>query len=115
MAMVLFARFRSIWPQRWDEQFESNAMLSAALDEWAAVLVELSVDQVECGVAGVRRRCDWLPSIAKFVDYATQDDKLTGAGYCTFVALPRPVQSSEVVRDALQGMRERLRGGRYGG
>lgn len=84
-------------------------MLELALDEWAAALGGFSADQVERGIAGVRLHCQWPPSIAEFVGYAKADDRLMGSGYCDFVALPRPNQSPEVVKAALNGMRKALK------
>lgn len=110
LMMALFLRLRVIYPQKWDDQFESEEMVALAMQEWAEALAGLSVDQVNRGIDAVRMYCPWPPSIADFVGYAKRDDKLALACFCEFVPLPRPVQSPALVRDALSAMRSGLRG-----
>lgn len=107
---ALFLRLRVIYPQKWDDQYESEEMVALAMQEWAEALAGLSVEQVKRGIDAVRVHCQWPPSIAEFVGYATRDDKLTLACFCEFVPLARPVQSPDVVRGALIALRSGLRG-----
>lgn len=106
---ALFARMRSIYLQKWDDQFDSAVMIERAMDEWAVGLAGLSAEQVKRGIDAARVGSKWPPSIAEFVEFAKGDVRLCGAAYRLFVGLPKPKASPDVARSALIAMRSVLR------
>jgi len=103
--VALFARFRAIYLQKWDDQFDCESTMEQAMDEWGVGLVGLSAEQIRHGIDAARTKSMWPPSIAEFVAYARSHDRPV-----FFVALPKPQASASVVRAELSAMRDVLRG-----
>lgn len=108
---ALFARFRAIYLQKWDDQFSSEAMMERAMEEWGVGLAGLSAEQIKRGIDAARVGSKWPPSIAEFVELAKGDVCLPGAAYRMFVSLPKPKPSPDVGRAAFLAIRSVLGGG----
>jgi len=110
--VAIFARLRIIYLQKWDDQFQSEAMMESAMVEWGIGLSGLSGGQVKRAIDEARVRCSWPPSIAEFVGFAKGGDcgGHQGAAYRPFVALPRPAANPAVAKVGIESMRAMLRG-----
>lgn len=103
---ALFARFRAIYLNRWDDQFATPELLQSAMREWGEALFGFDPSEIRRGLSRSRHECEWPPSIAKFVELARDNGGVGSAAHRPAQLLPKPVPNPIIAKKAFSEMRK---------
>lgn len=110
---ALFGRLEAIYLQKWADQFRTQEMLKASMEEWGKGLSDLQDAQIGRAIEVCRNEHKWPPSIAEFRQAALNNEPgivRNHEAHNDITGISRQIESDEVKAKrkvaAVKGLKE---------